>query len=73
MGLPPGPSIAPSIAVDLDDGLGEGLGGFLGQVVPDTTGDESVAVLAGELLSIGGGIRVGGAVGVAFKGDGRAR
>ncbi len=59
-----------SVGVDLDDGLGEGLGGFLRQVVPDTTRDEPVRVLAGELLGVGSGIRVWCAIRVTLEGDG---
>jgi hypothetical protein len=41
---------APSLGgVDLDDGVRKGFWGFLGKVLPDTTRDESVGVLAGRL------------------------
>src|SRR5512132_36601 len=70
MGLPPGPSIAPSVAVDLDDGLGEGLGCLLGQVVSDTTLDDPMRVFVYEFIGVGVAVRVWGAVGVTFQGDG---
>ena len=46
-------------------------GGFLRQIVADAAGDQPVRILAGELLGIGGGVRMRRAVGVAFQRDGR--
>src|SRR5215472_19337065 len=58
---------------NVDDGLGERLRGYLWQVVPDAAGDEAVLVLAGEFLGVGAGVRMRGAVGVAFHRDGGDR
>src|SRR5918911_767832 len=59
----------PLVAVDLDDSLGEGLGGFLRQIVPDATRNDPVCVSARKFAGVGTGVRVWGAIGVAFKGD----
>src|SRR4029453_5412910 len=56
--------------VDLDDGVGERLGGFLGKVVADAALDGPMRIGAGKLAGIGAGVRMRGAVGVAFEGDG---
>ncbi len=42
----------------------------MGQIVADAAGDDSAGVFAGEFFGIGIRIRVWGAVGVAFHGDG---
>jgi hypothetical protein len=41
--------------------------------VLDTARDESARIAAGEFLDMGSGVRVRGAVGVAFHGDGGHR
>src|SRR6476661_5909422 len=55
--------------VDVDDGLGERLRRLLRKVVTDATRDVSVLVLAREFPSVGAGLGMGGAVGVALHGD----
>jgi len=55
--------------VDVYDRLGKCLGRLLRQIVPDTSGDDPVRVLAGEFPGIGTGIRVRCAIRIAFESD----
>ena len=48
----------PSVTSDLDHGLGEGLRRFLRRVMPDPAGEQTVGILAGKLLGIGGRVRM---------------
>lgn len=56
---------------DVEHGFGKGLRVFLRQIVPYAALDRPVLVFAGEFLRVGAWIRVGRAIGVAFKGDRR--
>src|SRR5205085_8174507 len=59
-----------SETVNLDNGLGKRLRGFLRQIVPDAARDDPVRIFAREFLSVGAGVRVWRAVGIALQGDG---
>src|SRR5579859_5574976 len=54
-----------------DNGIRERFGCFLRQIMPDTTGDRMMYIGAFELSRIGGGGRVGGAIGISLERDSR--
>src|SRR5450432_315843 len=59
-----------SVTIDFVDSFGERLRSFLWQIVADAAGDGPVRVFAGEFVSVGTGVRMWGAVGIAFHGHG---
>src|SRR5262245_2743765 len=61
----------PSSPRGLDDGVGKGLRRLLRQVVSDATSDQAMDVFSGKLPRVSFGVRMRGAVGVAFQGDRR--
>src|SRR5580658_8853925 len=54
----------------VDDGFGKGLRGFLRQIVPDAALDGPMRIFAGKFTGVGARLRMRGAVGVTFHGDG---
>src|SRR5262249_14688446 len=69
-GRPPGCVVEPqSVPIDIDDGLGKRLRRLLRQIVPDTTRDGSMCMLAHEFRGIATWVWVGCPIGVTFEGD----
>src|SRR4051812_2309796 len=64
---------AASQLADIEHCLGEGLRRFLRQVVSDAARDQPMLVSARELLGVDAGVRVRGAVRIAFHRDRRNR
>jgi hypothetical protein len=62
---------ANSQTINVDDSFGEGLRSFLRQVVADAASDETLFMLARELIAICCAVEVNCTVGVAFHGDSR--
>jgi hypothetical protein len=63
-----GPNLEP---VGIHDSFGKRLRSFLRQIVSHAARDRTLRIFAGEFSRISTGIRVWGAIGVAFHGDGR--
>lgn len=60
-----------SQSIGIDDRLREGLRRFLRQIVADAAFDGPVRILAGELVTIGCGLRVRRAIGLTFQSERR--
>ena len=56
-------------SVDVDHRLSKGLWRLLWEIVSDAAADNSMFVFPGELLAVDIAVRVGRAIGIAFKGD----